>query len=585
MVAPGRWRCLASLGFLLLLAPVARTETPLPVPDVLPGIPQVPVPVVFQERVIPDTLPPAIPLAEPLPSALPALPPVPAVPPPPAPPETKTGLTADEVKTLVDQMLKERDEKAKQAEAERKAKDISSRTVTGKWNNGLTFETEDKAFRFNIGGVTQFDMGWYSAGSAQKNSIGSLNNFVDPGTALQDGMNLRRARLRMSGLVYNQIEFYAQYEFANATDLRQRALGIPNPAGVPNTVQTNFDPAETTGFNEVYIGLTKLPVVGNVRVGRHRESLNFVTATADNYQVWMERGLLFDAFNGNWNFSNGVTVARTYLNDRVYTLFGFFQQNSFSNRQFATVGDGNYVYDLRATCLPWWDEDEKQWVHVGFDYSYRNLSMNRVRLRARPDVRVGSAFQVVSLVDTGGVFSQDALQIANVELVSVFGPWTFAAEGTAGTITNAYTGGLPAPDGTLPEDVTPRGTYFATGAYVEFLRFLTPDTRPYVKDRPGYGRVNPARPFKLKKGEDGRWDCGPGAWEVGVRYDYVDLIHNGVNGGMAQGVTGAVNWYLTSNVRVQTNVSWIHRTFAANTDAGKLSGDVTALGIRFNADY
>jgi len=502
----------------------------------------------------------------------------------PLPGSAVPAATPEDVRKIIDQVLKERDEKAKLAEAEKKSQDILSRRVTGKWNNGLTFETADKAFRMAVGGVTQFDMGWYGVNPAEKRSIGVFNNMIDPGQALQDGMDFRRARLRMSGLAYEQIEFFAQYEFANATDLRQRTLGIPNPTGIANPNSTNFDPAETIGFNEVYIGLVNLPLIGNIRVGRHRESLNFVTATTDNYQIWLERGLLFEAFNSNTNFSNGITVANNYLNGRAYSLFGFFQQNSLSNRQFSTIGDGNYVYDARLTCLPLWDEDEELWGHVGFDYSYRNLSQNFVRLRGRPNVRIGSGFQVPNLVDSGAVYSHDGQQIANLELAAAYGPWTCAAEGTVSAITNTFSGGLPAPDGTLPDGVKSRGTYLTTGAYVELLRFLTPDHRGYIKERPGYARVTPSKRFKLLKGCDG-WIFDKGAWEVGVRYDYVDLTHGGINGGTAHGVTTALNWYLTSNARVQANLTWMSRSFNPNDSEGRLPGDVTIFGLRFNADF
>lgn len=496
-------------------------------------------------------------------------------------------LTLDQVQKVVDEAIhKEREEKAAQGtpKAETTKPAAPSRKMTGTWNNGLVFETEDKAFRMMVGGVTQFDMGWYSADRAQVLSIGRFNNYVDPGQALQDGMDFRRARLRMSGIAFEQIEFFAQYEFANSLDLRQRTLGIANPAGIANPNVTNFDPADGVAFNEVYIGLIKLPVVGNIRVGRHRESLNFVTATADNNQIWLERGVMFEAFNGNNNFSNGITTSRTYLNDRVYTLFGLFMQNNNNTRQLSTVGDGNYVYDGRITCLPVWDEAEQLWFHLGVDYSYRNLYQNNVRYRVRPDVRVGTAFQVPSIADTGNIFSLDAQQVVNLEIAGASGPWTAAAEGTISNVTNAFTGGLPLANGALPAGVSSRGTFVAAGGYVEVMRFLTNDHRPYFKERPGYARVVPSRRFHVLRGDD-RCNFDLGAWEVGARYDYVDLTHGGINGGTAQGVTGAVNWYLSSNARIQFNLSWMRRSFNPSDTAGRLNGDFLALGIRFNADF
>lgn len=501
--------------------------------------------------------------------------------------------TEADVQRLIDKALKDRDEKAKAAEAEKKKAEGESkswdvgadRKMNGSFVNGLVFESADKSFRMTVGGVNQFDMGWYRVANSQVRSVGRFNNLVDPDQSLQDGMDFRRARLRMSGVAYEQLEFFAQYEFANAIDLRQRTLGIPNPAGEANPVTGNFDPNEGPLFNEVYIGLLKLPVIGNVRVGRHRESLNFVTATADNNQLWMERGLMFDPFNGNYNFSQGVTVSRTYFNDRAYTLFGLFMQNSSSGRSFSSVGDGGYVYDGRITCLPIYDEDNQHWVHVGVDYSYRNLYQDTVRYRARPDVRIGTSFQVPSVVDTGNIFSLNGQEIANLEFATAWGRWTFAAEGTASRVRNAYTGGLPRENGTLPTGVRSRGDYMAAGGYVELLWFLTPDHHTYVKDRPGYARVTPTRRFFLLEGDDGQWAFDCGAWEIGARYDYVDLTHGGINGGTAQGATACLNWYLTSNARVQINYSRLHRDFSPVDTAGRVAGDINALGVRFNCDF
>lgn len=458
--------------------------------------------------------------------------------------------------------------------------------MEGTWKNGLQFQSADQAYKFNIGGVIQFDLGWFGANKDTVQSIGRFNNLVDPGQTLEDGFSFRRARIRMNGTAYEQVEYFAQYDFANSLDLRQRTLGIPNSAGIATPNQTNFDPADSVLFNEVYVGLVDLPYIGNLRIGRHRESLNFVTATSDNYQVWMERGLLFEGFNSSYNFSNGVTVANRYFNDRAYALFGVFQQNNNNNRAFTSLGDGNYVYDARITCLPIWNEEDQLWGHVGFDYSHRSLYQNYLRYRARPDLRIGSAFQVPNILDSGNIFSNDAQQIMNLELASAWGRWTATAEAACSFVPNAYTGGLPNPNGTLPAGVASRGTYFSQGAYAELLYFLTPDHRPYRKERPGYDRVSPTNPFFCVRDEDGNIHSGCGAWEVGIRYDYLDLTNAGINGGTGQGVSFCINWYLSSNTRFQANYVWMHRDFQPEVFAtGRTDSNFNGFGLRVNCDF
>ncbi len=493
-------------------------------------------------------------------------------------PDDSINLPAATVSKIAADYLKQKDAEPKPSDTGVKAHEFGKNVkMQASWNNGMWLESADKAFRFSVGGTAQFDMGWYGASQATVDSIGAFNNYADPGRSLSDGMDFRRARIRFNGTIWEQIEFFAQYEFAQGLDLRPRTLGIKGE-GVPNT---EFDPGEGVGFNEVYIGFVKLPYLGTVRVGRHRESVNFANATQDRNLVFLERPLLFDAFNGDFNFSNGVTVQQTWLDQRVYGCLGFFQNN---NRNFSAIGDGEYAYDARLTALPFWDEEQQLWVHVGADYSYRNLHTNQVRFRDRPLVRTGSGFQVPNILNTGTIFSNDAEQIANLEFSSAWGRWTLTAEAATSWVTNAYTGGLPGADGKLPTGAKARGTYLAQAAYVEALCFLTPDHRKYKKDRPGYDRVIPNKPFFLLNGENGSI-FSSGAWEVGLRYDYVDLTNAGINGGAGQAATLGLNWYLNPNTRVQWNYIWMHREFAATDNAGRQDGALQGFGMRFNVDF
>jgi len=456
--------------------------------------------------------------------------------------------------------------------------------MEGVWKNALWFESKDKAFRFNVGGVIQYDTSFFGASQGVLNSIGTFNNLADPNLALQDGFSFRRARLRFAGNLYEQFEFFAQYEFAQALDLRRRTLGVNTTNTAFNAAQYDFDPGDNIGFNEVYVGLTNLPLVGNLRVGRMRESLNFITATSDTNQVWMERGLMFDAFNGDFNFSNGITLQNSWCDDRVYALLGWFHSNNFSNRGFYAVGDGDYAYDARLTGLLIDEEEEKRWLHVGADYSYRVPYQSQVRYRARSMIRSGPAFLTPNILNTGAIFTPGAQQIANLEFALAFGRLTFAAEAATSWINEAWTGGLPLPTGQIPTGAVNRGSYFSSGGYVEMLYFLTPDHRRYRKERPGYDRVVPTDNFYCMNGEKGK-RVGFGAWEVGMRYDYIDLTNNGINGGIGNAVTFCVNWYLNPNARVQANYSWMNREFAPTDYTGRVDGPFQALGVRFNADF
>ena len=60
--------------------------------------------------------------------------------------------------------------------------------------------------------------------------------------------------------------------------------------------------------------------------------------------------------------------------------------------------------------------------------------------------------------------------------------------------------------------------------------------------------------------EDGDLIWGRGAWEIAARYSYVDLNSGSgadrIQGGIMDGVTVGLNWYLNTNLTV--NFDWVY---------------------------
>lgn len=472
-------------------------------------------------------------------------------------------------------------DEAKKKEADEKTSVVGEDLkMSAAWRDGVWFETADRAFRFSVGGRVDFDSTWFSSSDALKNSIGLFNNYVDPGQALDDAADFRRARLRFQGTAWEVMEFLCEYEFASFLDLRRRNLGVTEP---DEPTEFDFEPSATTRFNQVWLGFNHLPVVGTFRAGHQREWLTFASATSARFLTFMERPLLVDAFNIDFLFTDGFTVQRTFLDERVYAYAGFFRVNTLLAGFDA--GDGDYAYDTRLTCVPIWDEPGRRWLHLGADYSYRTLHLDRTRFRARPPIHGGVGFQVPNIINTGTVFSRDGQQVATLEYASAWGPLTLTAEACASWVIDAFTGGLPLPDGSLPDGARSRGTYFAHGYYVEALYFLTGEHRGYRREQPGYDRIRPAEPFFLVRGEDDGCLWGRGAWEVGVRYDFVDLTDAGINGGSAHAVTLGLNWHLNPNMKVQWNYVWMDRHFTPPDNKGRQDGSFTSLGMRFHWDF
>jgi phosphate-selective porin OprO/OprP len=458
------------------------------------------------------------------------------------------------------------------------------------WKDGFYAETADKAFRFRLGGDIDIDSAWYGSSRALSNSIGQFNNFFDPNTGLSDGADVRRARVRFDGGAYEVMDFRLEFDLANALDLRRRTLGV---TGTPPATGTIYDqdPANGVRMNDIYMAFRDLPFIGTVTAGHQREFLEFSTATSFRFQTFIERPLIFDAFNGDYQWSLGITAARNWLpDDRAYTWVGVFRANNTTQDSTNFIGgfdtgDGDYVYDARVTFLPVWENDGTQWVHVGFDYSYRNLDRNMTRFRALPSERGSSGFEVPNIINTGTIFSADAQQNFNVELASGFGPLTLTAEYGRSVVGNTYTGGLPLFPGKLPAGVAFHGDYLAQGYYVEALYFLTGDHRNYRKEQPGYDRVRPRENFYFLRDENGHYLWGRGAWEVAARYDYLDLSNNGINGGLLHALTFGVNWHLNPNMKVQWNYTWMQRNFEPTNTTTMLPGDINSFGVRFHCDF
>ena len=89
----------------------------------------------------------------------------------------------------------------------------SDLTMSARWNNGLELATKDKAFRVHVGGRWQLDTSWLTAEpEVQDNLPGDVR--------YHDGLDFRRARLRIDGMMYEVIEFAMEYDFVNGLRAR-----------------------------------------------------------------------------------------------------------------------------------------------------------------------------------------------------------------------------------------------------------------------------------------------------------------------------------------------------------------------------
>ena len=154
------------------------------------------------------------------------------------------------------------------------------------------------------------------------------------------------------------------------------------------------------------------------------------------------------------------------------------------------------------------------------------------------------------------------------------GPLTIQAEFTGIVITDAVQPFLPP---SVPVD---RGTPFFYGGYVQALWFLTGEHSNYSRARAAFDRVTPFENFYFVRSNHGEVH-GSGAWQIGARYDAINLNADGINGGVLHGFTFGLNWYWNPNMKVQLNYDLTHRSGVGDVPPGFIN----AWGLRYAMDF
>ncbi len=349
------------------------------------------------------------------------------------------------------------------------------------WKNGVRLETRDGRIKVKFGGRLMADWGWIDGSGIEK----------DLGTDLEDGAEIRRARLYVGGTIGKDLEFKLQFEFAGGD----------------------------ADIGDTYLRLKSIPVVGSVTVGHFEEPFSLEELTSNKYVTFLERALP-NVFSPKRNM--GIMAHNTFCDQRGTWAVGLFRPNSDDYGEDDT--DGVSALTGRVTVLPVYRDKGRVLVHLGAGYSFRTLE-DALRYRQRPEAHfIGQRFS-----DTGA-FRARRVQLFGGEAALVYGPFSLQGE-----VIGAAVDSDDADDPCL------------AGFYVQGSYFLTGEHRPYKRSAGTFSRVKPRKNFR----ENGGW----GAWEIAGRYSYLDLdagplpdtaraLHN---------ATVGLNWYLTPNVRIMWN--------------------------------
>lgn len=360
-----------------------------------------------------------------------------------------------------------------------------------------------------IHGVFQADSGWFGQDEASRRTVGNL----------QDGADFRRARLSANGSLTETMNYFLQFDFAY--------------------------PGRPT-FTDLWWETTQVPVLGNIRVGQWKQPFSLEVVSSFRYTTFAERSLGFQAFTPfrhlavgfyDWNEDETMTWAAS-----IYRPGQDQYGGSIADR-------GGYAGVGRVTWLPWYEEEGKNYLHLGTAFNHVAPGGRLARFRSIPeyfvgaqqgDLPLGTSGQAIPgpfdgvpfFVDTRA-FAVNHYNLVGTELLWVNGPLSFQSEWMTMMATRSNGASAVFPS-----------------IYGQVGYFLTGEHRPYQRKQGAIDRVKPLRPLAYRCEDQ---EPGLGAWEVAGRWSYIDLNDKEIQGGRLNDMTLGLNWYLNANAKVQFN--------------------------------
>jgi phosphate-selective porin OprO/OprP len=396
-----------------------------------------------------------------------------------------------------------------------------------KWKGAPELSSSDGKFKFKVRGRVMGDF-----------------NSIDQDEAItgeQDinGVELRRARLGVEGVVYYDWKYKFEVDFAgDGTAVKDAYIAY-----------ANWGPWKKSEI-----------IVGNFKVATSLEDM-----TSSRFITFMERSAFIEAFGIDRQIGGGVWAGDKHWSFQT----GYYGASSGEQGDFF---DDQSTYSARATVAP--INNDTTVVHLGASYRHRDAGTLRdtgaaelFRYRARAaDLHLADRF-----VATPRVGDADDMFVLEGALV-----WkSFSVQGEYAQLETD----IP----TTIASVSP--TY--DGWYVEASWFLTGEMRNYKADSGSFGRVKVKNPVY---GGSGGW----GAWQIAGKYDVIDLSDGAaaINASTAPNAVACtecgeqntwligLNWWMTDHTALKFNVTQSEIEGGANDGA-----DITGFGMRAQIDW
>jgi phosphate-selective porin OprO/OprP len=404
-------------------------------------------------------------------------------------------------------------------------------------NNRPTICTADDQNCIAITSRINFDVGGYDY---------HPNSAATSPQKLDDGENLRRARIGVIGKFFGDWNYALIYDFGGNSDGFGSTASTGAAPGVGGTAVGFLPGGALAGIEQAYLSYTGFkPFGGTVAIeGGYLDTLYTLDeATSSNDIMFMERassgviaqsiatGDFRSAVGARWYddrfwigaYMTGPATGAIHSASSVNPNGTTEQLGSFARAAGQIVSGNGYSVHLGA---------EAEWLFK----APRNeiTGAQTLTLSERPELRIDPT----NLITTGALAGVSGAQVYSGEAASTYGPLFFQGEYFWYNVDRG-------------DSVLPLPSVKFNGGYAEVAYALTGETRKYNPAAASYGGIVPNNPFSLTEN-------GWGAWEIAGRVSTMNLndqlaTANGVAGGRQTVYTAGLSWYANGNVRFMFN--------------------------------
>jgi phosphate-selective porin OprO and OprP len=412
---------------------------------------------------------------------------------------------------------------------------------------------------------------------------GKQTLFATTPQSLDDGVNLRRARIGVVGKFMGDWNYQLIYDFGGSSD----GFGGLAPGSLPGGGTSGIETAwlSYTGLSK-WTGLTGFAIEGGVEDTPY----TLEEATSSNDIMFMERPssqqIAANIAAGDFRSAAGLRGYNDWIWAGAYatgpTTGAIHSDTTSVTALVPTVPAGctlakppppgitcsaattvdvlasgaseQYGSFARLTFQPFSGQGYS--VHIGGDVewlfdplvgpaSLGAPGKRTLTLSDRPELRIDPTV----LLNSGAIANVSHAEVYSVEAAAGWGPLFFQGEYFWYVINREVPGNVaPTP---------PSSSLNFNGGYAEASWTITGESRPYIPATGAYGRITPQNPVNVG-------GTGWGAWEIAARYSVMNLNDQvgtaaGIAGGQQSIFTAGLNWYVNTNIMFKLN--YLHGTF------------------------